>query len=370
MFSRIIVRNLALSTVIAGISWLGSAAQSTSASNTQAGTAQSGKVSPADKLFMRKAARGGKAEVELGKLAQEKASSPEVKQFGQRMVTDHSKANEKLQSVASSKGVDLPKEPGLTAMLMSNHPHAVALFFALSSLSLPVVIFPADARAWRSSPSLPAGTPVFVPPGRSALAAAGTAAGLSTFALPDERPAGAAGAVWFLACPGFVNFTSGSTGLPKPVYIATRSFLVQTAAVIEAGRLAPGAPVVGSLQLSTHYGLGQALILSTVLGSPLGLLERFDHRSLLRLLATGSYAYWAATPSMADVLARAPLPAPRPDAPAICHISAGRLSAVSKSITPGFITRPRCCADSTGGSSGSRCAARCGTCSGPMPPKR
>src|SRR5882724_3241151 len=135
------------------------------------------------------------------------------------------------------------------------------------------------------------------------------------------------GAARFLACPGFVNFTSGSTGLPKPVYIATRSFLVQTAAVIEASRLAPGAPVVGSLQLSTHYGLGQALILSTVLGSPLGLLERFDHRSLLRLLATGSYAYWAATPSMADVLARAPLPAPRPDAPAICHISAGRLSA-------------------------------------------
>jgi len=108
MFSRIIVRNLALSTVIAGISWLGSAAQSTSASNTQAGTAQSGKVSPADKLFMRKAARGGKAEVELGKLAQEKASSPEVKQFGQRMVTDHSQAANQLKQVAEQKGVTLP----------------------------------------------------------------------------------------------------------------------------------------------------------------------------------------------------------------------------------------------------------------------
>jgi len=108
MFSRIIVRNLTLSTVIAGISWLGSAAQSTSASNTQAGTAQSGKVSPADKLFMRKAARGGKAEVELGKLAQEKASSPEVKQFGQRMVTDHSQAANQLKQVAEQKGVTLP----------------------------------------------------------------------------------------------------------------------------------------------------------------------------------------------------------------------------------------------------------------------
>ncbi|PYV84309.1 MAG: DUF4142 domain-containing protein [Acidobacteria bacterium] len=87
---------------------LGSAAQSTSASNTQAGTAQSGKVSPADKLFMRKAARGGKAEVELGKLAQEKASSPEVKQFGQRMVTDHSQAANQLKQVAEQKGVTLP----------------------------------------------------------------------------------------------------------------------------------------------------------------------------------------------------------------------------------------------------------------------
>jgi putative membrane protein len=50
------------------------------------------------------------AEVELGKLATEKASNPDVKKFGQRMVDDHSKANDELKEVASSKGIPLPEK--------------------------------------------------------------------------------------------------------------------------------------------------------------------------------------------------------------------------------------------------------------------
>jgi putative membrane protein len=61
-----------------------------------------------DKKFIREAAEGGLAEVELGKLATEKASNPEVKNFAQRMVQDHSKANEELKEVASKEGVTLP----------------------------------------------------------------------------------------------------------------------------------------------------------------------------------------------------------------------------------------------------------------------
>ena len=68
------------------------------------------KVSASDQKFMREAAQGGLAEVELGKLATEKASSEDVKKFGQRMVDDHSKANDELKSLASSKGVDLPDQ--------------------------------------------------------------------------------------------------------------------------------------------------------------------------------------------------------------------------------------------------------------------
>ena len=47
-------------------------------------------------------------EVELGKLATQKASSEKVKQFGQRMVDDHSKANDQLKQVASQENITLP----------------------------------------------------------------------------------------------------------------------------------------------------------------------------------------------------------------------------------------------------------------------
>lgn len=63
-----------------------------------------------DSHFVLDAAKGGLAEVEMGRLAAEKASSPDVKQFGQRMVDDHSKANDELKAVASQKGLTLPTE--------------------------------------------------------------------------------------------------------------------------------------------------------------------------------------------------------------------------------------------------------------------
>jgi putative membrane protein len=62
-----------------------------------------------DKTFVEDAAHGGVAEVEMGKLAGQKAESPAVKQFGERMVQDHTQANEKLMAAVKSKmGGDLP----------------------------------------------------------------------------------------------------------------------------------------------------------------------------------------------------------------------------------------------------------------------
>jgi len=61
-----------------------------------------------DKQFVETAAQGGMTEVELGKLAADKASSPDVKKFGSDMVTDHSSANDQLKSLADKKGIAVP----------------------------------------------------------------------------------------------------------------------------------------------------------------------------------------------------------------------------------------------------------------------
>jgi putative membrane protein len=63
-----------------------------------------------DEHFVHEAAAGGMLEVELGRLAAERAASAEVKAFGQRMVTDHGKANQQLMQIALSKGIALSKE--------------------------------------------------------------------------------------------------------------------------------------------------------------------------------------------------------------------------------------------------------------------
>lgn len=64
-----------------------------------------------DENFAKKAAEGGMAEMKFGQLAQEKGSHPAVKDFGRRMVRDHSKANEELKSAASTQSIALPNEP-------------------------------------------------------------------------------------------------------------------------------------------------------------------------------------------------------------------------------------------------------------------
>jgi len=78
--------------------------QNTNAPDTQNMAA----LSSSDKQFVTKAAEGGMAEVELGQLATEKASDPQVKQFGQRMVDDHSKANDQLKQLAGSERIAIP----------------------------------------------------------------------------------------------------------------------------------------------------------------------------------------------------------------------------------------------------------------------
>jgi putative membrane protein len=97
-----------LALTVAGLSLAGVAiAQDAPAS-------KSSSLSVKDKTFMKKAAKGGMMEVAMGNLAAQNGQSDEVKSFGKRMVTDHSKANDELKSIAAQKGVTLPsKEPAL-----------------------------------------------------------------------------------------------------------------------------------------------------------------------------------------------------------------------------------------------------------------
>ena len=78
-------------------------------------------VPPSDQKFAEKAAQGGKAEVELGQLALQKASDEKVKQFAQKMVDDHTKANQQLQQVAEQEHITLPTSMDADAQQAQQH---------------------------------------------------------------------------------------------------------------------------------------------------------------------------------------------------------------------------------------------------------
>jgi putative membrane protein len=76
-----------------------------------AATQAMAQMSPADKTFATKAASGGMAEVQVGRLAAQNAGSPAVREFGQKMATDHTQANQALQEIARQQQLTLPTAP-------------------------------------------------------------------------------------------------------------------------------------------------------------------------------------------------------------------------------------------------------------------
>lgn len=73
------------------------------------GTTSPGKQSP-DHPFIMDAAEAGLAEVKLGNLAVEQASSADVRKFAQMMVKDHSSANDELKKLVTPRGIELPAD--------------------------------------------------------------------------------------------------------------------------------------------------------------------------------------------------------------------------------------------------------------------
>ena len=135
-------------------------------------TAQIQLVNDADREFVNKAAAGGTAEVEFGRIAAQRAVRPSVRSFAERMVTDHGRSNAELAALARSKGLDVPTalEPSQQAMrdrlsglsgpdfdraymseMVRDHTEDVALFERAAEVSSDP-----DLRAWaaRSLPML------------------------------------------------------------------------------------------------------------------------------------------------------------------------------------------------------------------------
>lgn len=69
-----------------------------------------GIANPQDHTFVHIAGVGGLAEVEIGRLAAEKAASGDVRAFADRMLKDHGPANDKLAQLAEEHGIDMPTE--------------------------------------------------------------------------------------------------------------------------------------------------------------------------------------------------------------------------------------------------------------------
>ena len=97
----------------AALSLVAAAAQAQRATDTvETAAGQSTTVLPgsSDQAFLDETAKGDLAEVKLGQLAMKKGSSPTIKDFGQRMVADHGKANDELGKIAAKKNYPMPNE--------------------------------------------------------------------------------------------------------------------------------------------------------------------------------------------------------------------------------------------------------------------
>jgi putative membrane protein len=72
----------------------------------------------ADHLFIKEASIGGMAEIEAGKLAEQRAKRPAVKDFARQMVTDHTKANDGLRPLQRATNGSAPKDPDMDHQVM------------------------------------------------------------------------------------------------------------------------------------------------------------------------------------------------------------------------------------------------------------
>ncbi len=94
--------------LLCGVTAFAQSATDSGQNGSSMSSMSSGHASSADKMFAKKALQGGMAEVQLGQLASQNGGSDDVKQFGQKMVDDHTKLGDQLKPIAQQMGVTAP----------------------------------------------------------------------------------------------------------------------------------------------------------------------------------------------------------------------------------------------------------------------
>lgn len=89
-------------------------------SSTESSQSSSAKLSKTDERLMMQLAQANIAEINAGKLAEQKSDNDQVKSFAKKMVDDHTKALDDLKQIAEAKGVTLPTEPDRQQQAMEN----------------------------------------------------------------------------------------------------------------------------------------------------------------------------------------------------------------------------------------------------------
>ncbi len=97
-------------TSVAASDTSGTTSTNPATSDTTGSATGATQLSTEDQNFIQKAAVGGLAEVSLGQQVSPAAKNPDVKNFADKMVTDHGKANDELKQLASNKGITLPSD--------------------------------------------------------------------------------------------------------------------------------------------------------------------------------------------------------------------------------------------------------------------
>ena len=89
----------------------GPQSQSQSQMDQMNNTQNSPQGAMADKAFVSKALQGGLTEVQLGQLTLQKSENPQVKEFAQKMIDDHTRLGEQMKPVAKQLNVSIPDQP-------------------------------------------------------------------------------------------------------------------------------------------------------------------------------------------------------------------------------------------------------------------